>query len=141
MAQRRPDLLFIVAPVRVAGRVYHRVLAGPAEDSLGGERLRSSLAETLAGDDDARWIVRPTPLAFDFGRFESAEAAEGRVAEIGNAGIGAYVFEVAGTRAPEFRVYAGAYQSPAEAEVMREALAAAFGSVPTLWPRMGRYEP
>ena len=139
LAQRRPDLLFIVAPVRVADRVYHRVLAGPSVDSLGAERLRESLAETLTGDDGARWIVRPTPLAFDFGGFESIEAATGRVAEIGNAGIGAYVFEVAGSTAPGFRVYAGAYQSPAEADVMRTELDTAFGGVPILGPRIGRY--
>jgi len=139
MAQRRPDLLFIVAPVRVAGRVYHRVLAGPAADSLGAERLRASLAETLPGEDGARWIVRATPLAFDFGEFESTEAAEARIAEIGNAGIGAYVFEGLDSQGSRFRVYVGAYQSPAEAEVMREVLDAAFGDVPTLGPRIGQY--
>ena len=139
LSQQRPDLLFIVAPVRVNDRVYHRVLAGPAADSLGAEAVRASLAETLAGDDGARWIVRPTPLAFDFGEFESAEAADGRVAEIGNGGIGAYVLEVAGSPSPAFRVYAGAYQTPAEAEVMRAELDSALGAVPTLGPRIGRY--
>ncbi len=138
LAQRRPDLLFIVAPVRVADRVYHRVLVGPAADSLGAERLRASLAETLGGDG-ASWIVRPTPLAFDFGEFDSTQAAAERVAEIGSAGIGAYYFEVSRSAAPMFRVYAGAYESPAEAEVMRGALDAALGDVPTLGPRIGRY--
>ena len=139
MARRRPDLLFIVAPVRVSGRVYHRVLAGPVEDSLGAERLRASLAETLSDENAARWIVRPTPLAYGFGEFESSEAAQVRVAEVRNAGIGAYILEVGGMQRPLFRVYAGAYQSPAEAEVMGAALNALPGSASELERRIGRY--
>ena len=139
MARRRPDLLFIVAPVRVSGRVYHRVLASPVEDSLGAERLRASLAETLSDENAARWIVRPTPLAYGFGEFESSEAAQVRVAEVRNAGIGAYVLEVGGMQRPLFRVYAGAYQSPAEAEVMGAALNASPGGAPELERRIGRY--
>ena len=139
MAQRRPDLLFIVAPVRVSGRVYHRVLAGPAEDSLAAERLRASLAETLSDEDAARWIVRPTPLAYGFGEFESSEAAQVRVAEVRSAGIGAYVLEIEGMQRPLFRVYAGAYQSPGEAEVMGAALNASPGGAPELERRIGRY--
>ena len=139
MAQRRPDLLFIVAPVRVSGRVYHRVLAGPAEDSLAAERLRASLAETLSDENASRWIVRPTPLAYGFGEFESSEAAQVRVAEVRNAGIGAYVLEIEGMQRPLFRVYAGAYQSPGEAEVMGAALNASLGGAPELERRIGRY--
>ena len=139
MAQRRPDLLFIVAPVRVSGRVYHRVLAGPAEDSLAAERLRASLAETLSDENASRWIVRPTPLAYGFGEFESSEAAQIRVAEVRNAGIGAYVLEIEGMQRPLFRVYAGAYQSPGEAEVMGAALNASLGGAPELERRIGRY--
>ncbi len=139
MARRRPDLLFIVAPVRVSGRVYHRVLAGPAEDSLGAERLRASLAETLSDENAARWIVRPTPFAYGLGEFESSEAAEGRAAEVRDAGIGAYVLEVGGPQELLFRVYAGAYQSPAEAEVMGAALVASLVGAPKLERRIGRY--
>ena len=138
MAQRRPDLLFLVAPVRVGGRVYHRVLAGPAEDSAGAERLRASLAETL-GENGSRWIVRETPLAFYFGEFESLDAAQGRAVEVRDGGLGAYVLEVPGSPAHFFRVYAGAYQSPAEAVVMWEVVNAAFGGAPALEPRMGRF--
>ena len=139
MAQRRPDLLFIVAPVRVSGSAYHRLLAGPAEDAPGAERIRASLAETLRGDDGARWIVRETPLAFFLGGFESTEAAADRVSDVRAAGVGAYVLEVEGSQALSYRVYAGAYGSSEEAVVMEEILTAAFYVVPALEPRMGSY--
>jgi len=139
MAQRRPDLLFIVAPVRVSGMAYHRLLAGPAADAPGAERLRASLAETLRGDDGARWIVRETPLAFFFGEFESTDAAAGRASDVRAAGVGAYVLEVEGSQAPSYRVYAGAYASSEEAVVMEGILAAALDVVPALEPRMGSY--
>ena len=139
MAQRRPDLLFIVAPVRVSGRAYYRLLAGPAEDVSGAERLRASLAETLRGDDGARWIVRETPLAFFFGEFESTEAAATRVSEVRTAGVGPYVLEVEGSQVPSYRVYAGAYQTPEAAVVMGELLATALNAAPALEPRVGSY--
>ena len=139
MAQRRPDLLFIVAPVRVAGRIYYRLLAGPSEDSIAAERLRASLAETLSGDNGIRWIVRETPLAFHLGEFESKDAAEDRMAEVKDLGVGAYVLEVVGASSPAYRVYAGAYESPEEADVMRAALSAALSTLPPLEPRMGLY--
>ena len=78
LGRRRPDLLFTIALVRVSGLVFRRVLAGPAEDSLGAERLRTSLAATLSGEDASKWIVRATPLAFDFGDAPTRESAPAR---------------------------------------------------------------
>ena len=141
VGQRRPDLLFIVTPVRVSGRVYHRLLAGPSEDSLGAERLRVSLAETLIGNDGGNWIIRPTPLAYGLGDFESSETAESRAEEVRIQDVPAYVLEVGVPGSPLFRVYAGAYQSSAEAEVMETTLKAVLGSAPPLEPRVGRRVP
>ena len=68
LAGRRADLLFTTVPVLVSGRVFHRILAGPATDSGAAEELRASLAETLSDEDSALWIVRADTLGVHSGR-------------------------------------------------------------------------
>ncbi len=71
LAGRRTDLLFTTVPVQVSGRVFHRILAGPATDSVAAEELRTSLGESLSDEDSSVWIVRATSLAFALGDYES----------------------------------------------------------------------
>ena len=139
LAGRRADLLFITVPVWVSGRVFHRILAGPATDSGAAEELRASLAETFADEDSALWIVRATPLAFTLGDYESREAADRRAEEVPVAWLAPYVFEVGASDRPSFRVLAGAYADSAEASVVH-AQFEELGEEPLeLVRRAGRY--
>ena len=139
LAGRRADLLFTTVPVLVSGRVFHRILAGPATDSGAAEELRASLAETLSDEDSALWIVRATPLAFTLGDYESREAADRRAEEGPVAWLAPYVFEVGASDHPSFRVFAGAYADSAEASVVH-AQFRALGEEPLeLVRRLGRY--
>ena len=137
LVRRRPDLLFTIVLVRVSGLVYRRVLAGPAEDSLGAERLRTSLAGTLSGEDASRWIVRATPLAFDFGDAPTRESAQSRVRTLREAGLSAYIFSRHAAESRTFKVYGGAYSDAEEAEVMKGLLDATADGAPDLVNRLG----
>ena len=139
LAGRRPDLLFITVSVRVSGRVFHRILVGPATDSGAAEELRVSLAETLSDENSALWIVRATPLAFTLGDYESREAADRRAEDVPAAWLAPYVFEVGASDRPSFRVFAGAYADSAEASVVH-AQFRELGEEPLeLVRRVGRY--
>ena len=139
LARRRADLLFTTVPVRVSGRIFHRILAGPATDAGAAEELRESLAETLSDEDSALWIVRATPLAFTLGDFESRGAADRRAQEASVAWLAPYVFEVGASDGTSFRVFAGAYADSAEASVV-QAQFQELGEEPLeLVERVGRY--
>ena len=139
LAGRRADLLFTTVPVRVSGRVFHRVLAGPATDSAAAEELRTSLGETLSDEDSSLWIVRATPLAFALGDYESREAADRRAGESSLAWLAPYVFEVGASDRPSFRVFAGAYADSAEASVAHEQFEELGEEPLELVRRVGRY--
>lgn len=137
LAGGRPDLWFTITPVRVGGQVFLRVLAGPAEDSLGAERLRTSLAETLSGVDASRWIVRATPLAFDLGDEPTQESAQAKVQLLRQGGLNAYVLTLGAAETRTFKVYAGAFVDEEEAAVMRAFFDATGAGVPDLVVRLG----
>ena len=137
LAGGRPDLLFTITPVRVGGQVFLRVLAGPAEDSLGAERLRTSLAETLSGVDASQWIVRATPLAFDLGDEPTQESAQAMVQLLRQGGLNAYVLSLGAAETRTFKVYAGAFSDEEEAAVMRAFFDATGAGVPNLVNRLG----
>ncbi len=121
--RRRPDLVFVAAPVEVRGILYFRVLAGPASTVPEGEALRSRLAAEMSepGADD--WMVRRTHLAFALGDHPTLEAARGHASRLQRDGIPAYVLRIPGDGVTvSFRVYAGAYRNEAEAETLRRLL-------------------
>ncbi len=139
LAGRRTDLLFTTVPVLVSGRVFHRILAGPATDSAAAEELRTSLGETLSDEDSSVWVVRATPLAFDLGDYGSREAADRKAEELAVTGLAPYVFEVGPPDGLSFRVYAGAYADSAEASVVHEQFMEPGEELLQLVRRVGRY--
>ncbi len=141
LAGRRADLLFTTVPVRVSGRVFHRVLAGPATDSGAAEELRTSLAETLSGENSALWIVRATPLAFTLGDYESRAAADRRAQEASVAWLSPYVFEIGASDRTSFRVFSGAYADNIEASVVQARFQELREEPLELVRRVGRYVP
>ena len=139
LAGRRADVLFTTVPVLVSGRVFYRILAGPATDSAATEELRTSLGVSLPNEDSSVWIVRATPFAFALGDYESREAADRRADEMSVASLAAYVFEVGVTDRLSFRVYAGVYADSAEASVAHGRFIEAGSEMPQLVRRVGRY--
>jgi hypothetical protein len=122
LAERRPDLLFIVSPVDVNGEVFHRLLAGAAADSIAAE-LRGSLGRTLTQEDPGAWVVRHAPMSFHIGSFETPVEARARAAELHALEIPAYVLHERSNPGREsFEVWAGAYTDAAEAGHLARAL-------------------
>ncbi|HLU24656.1 MAG TPA: SPOR domain-containing protein [Longimicrobiales bacterium] len=146
VAQRRvdalraavPDLQFYVAPVLVERAVYYRVLAGPTADASAAQALMRRLVAERHKRAEEAWAVRPTAMAFHLGDFDTREAASARERELRELGVPSYILEIplrsGGTR---FRLYAGAYQNAAEAEVLEQILRNA-GIQARLIERVGR---
>lgn len=133
-----PTAGFFVAPLLWDSVLYHRVMAGPVADSVEAVVLMDSLIAAGHKTGGSPWDVRNAPLAFDLGAFDTAEAADARIAELAALQIPAYALEVpysgGGSR---FHVYSGAFAGPAEADVMRQVLEAA--AIPAnLVQRIGR---
>ena len=138
LERRRPDLLFLLAPVNVSGRVYQRLLAGPALDSAEAEALRLSLAESLSITYADTWILRRAHLAFDLGDEVSLEAARTAAGELRADGVPAYVMELTAGNSSVYRVYAGAYADASEAAYLGSVLADRGLGSSQLGPRVGR---
>ena len=119
-----PAITFYISPVPISGSVWYRVLAGPVADRESGAALMRRLVEAghkTAFDD---WAVRPTRYAFLLGDFRTEEEAERRVAGLRELGIPAYVAPIDyDPGEARYRVYGGAFENPASAEVMEEMLA------------------
>jgi hypothetical protein len=118
-----PGVNFYLAPVSVGGALYYRLYAGPAADADTGTALLQWLVD--AGHKTAfdSWAVRPTELAFLLGEFDTRAEADERVRSLAEVEIPAYVVPLRYDRgADRYRVYGGAYESEAEAAVMREML-------------------
>ena len=142
--EQHSDLLFVIAPVRLDGQVYHRLLAGPASDSADAARLRATLASLLTREDQSTWALRPTPLAFHLGDRVQLDEARLRVEELSRVDIPAYVLELparpnAGATTPCYRVYEGAYSGEEEAMYFRDLLASNGFPDARLIERTGRH--
>jgi hypothetical protein len=123
LSRAEPEITFFLAPVAVSGGVYYRLLAGPAADREAGTALLQRLVD--AGHKTAfdSWAVRPTELAYHLGDFDQREGAAGRVRELDDADIPAYIVVIPHPPGPSaYRVYGGAFETAAEAEVMGRLL-------------------
>jgi cell division septation protein DedD len=123
LARAEPDLGFYLSPVAVHEDVFYRLLAGPVRDRESAVAVMQRLvdAEHKQGMDE--WALLLTAHTFHLGDYEGAGEAEGRVQELADAGIPAYVVPQRYQGGQyRYRVYGGAYQNEAEAEVMREML-------------------
>lgn len=123
LSARRPDVLFLVVPVEVNDRIFHRLLAGLAEDPPTMASIRSSLEAILGATNAQQWLVRDAGWAYLLGEFESLAAARGRVGELASGGVQPYVLELSTEEGTVYRVYAGAYANQAEAQALGAMLA------------------
>ncbi|GMR12302.1 MAG: hypothetical protein BMS9Abin29_0491 [Gemmatimonadota bacterium] len=137
LGRRHPRVAFIVAPVRVGGTAYHRLLA-VATGVDEARALRDSIDSVTAGDDRNAWIVRRTPLAFELAVVSDVEAARALVARAESQGVFAYIVAQHGADQPIYSVLAGAYEGEEEAAAMRDLLANAGYADAGLKSRVGR---
>ncbi len=118
-----PGTLFSVAPIRVDGTTFYRILAGPLPDSASAAAAMQALVDRGLKIAPTPWDVRNTPLAFAIESHGDRAQADARVAELRALGVPGYVIEVPYTDgATRHQIYAGAYSAPSEAEAMRELL-------------------
>jgi len=133
-----PGIAFFIAPVQVDGVVYHHVLAGLAQDTAVAGALMRHLVEGGHKTEPDSWAIRPTAWAYHLGDFRSLAEAEAREEELLAKGVPSYIVDLSGEGgAGNFRLYAGAYEGPAQGEVMARLLAEA-GEEPRLIRRTGR---
>ena len=138
LRRAEPGMEFYVAPANVAGVVYYRVLAGPAADLATAQMLMQRLVDAGHKASAEAWALAPTRWAFHLGDFDTRNAARARADELAAEGIPTYVVEIPYEQGPSrYRLYAGAYRTPGEAEVLADMLRRA-GYEPQLVERRGR---
>jgi sporulation related protein len=117
------EIGFYIAPLLVNKVRYYRVMAGPVADSAEANLMLRRLLENGQKTGSNPSDVRQAPLAFVLGDYDSRYAAHQREREVGAASIPAYVVQIRTTEGrTRYRVYAGTYSSPAEADIMRRML-------------------
>jgi cell division septation protein DedD len=122
LATRVPRLQVEAVPVTVDGKVYHRILVGPARDMEDASRIAGDMARAL-GVDSSTWVVRPTARAFLLGEWDTVDEARGREASLVEAGFPAYVLAVDySDGSTRYRVYVGAFADETEAEHLSSLL-------------------
>jgi hypothetical protein len=138
LSRQIPGVVFASVPVEVNGRVFYRVLAGPALDSADALRL-SGVVALAAGVDSSTWVIRETPLAFRVGEMHDLDAADRRVSTLSELGVPAYVLAVDySDGSTRYRVYTGAYGNEGEASHLSRMLAERGLGAAALSDRIGR---
>jgi hypothetical protein len=132
-----PEVGFYIAPLLVGKVLYYRVMAGPVADSLEANLLLRRLLEEGHKSGSSPSDVRQAPLAFVLGEYDSRFAAHQRERDVAATSIPAYVVQIRTEEGrTRYRVYAGTYSGPAEADIMRRMLRAA-GLPDSLVERVG----
>ena len=141
LRERMPNLLGLVTPLSIDDDRQHALVVGPAYSATEADGLRAPLAIAfdLLNPDPDSWVVREAPYSFFFGEYETLGEANGRVQELVDLSIPAYVLLVtysAGSNA--LRVYGGAFSDEFQASEMGQLLSEnRLGDVP-LTERRGR---
>ncbi|HSJ13809.1 MAG TPA: SPOR domain-containing protein, partial [Longimicrobiales bacterium] len=131
-----PGTGFLIVPLVREGTLYYHVSAGPAADTASAGALMDTLIARRIKTGGTRADVRSAPLALLIAEYGARDSAESRVAELRRLDIPAYVLPL-GPEPARWRIYAGGYNGPAEADVMRQLLRSA-GVTDSLVPRTGR---
>lgn len=134
------DVGFLISPTLVENVVYYRIMAGPVDDSTAADSVIDRLI--AAGEKSVRTgtEVQRTPLSFLIAEFERESDARVRAEELSRLDIPTYVVPLAFPERARYRLYAGAYNGVAEADVMRQLLRSA-GVTDSLVTRVGSISP
>jgi cell division septation protein DedD len=132
---------FYIAPTVVQGSLFYRVLAGPLPDSASAIAMRDTLMARRVKTFTSASDLLATPYAFLIGSFNRRNEAQAKAAEAAAKGIPTYIVPIGDAGgAAQYRLYAGAYTGPGDAEFLREILKGA--SLPdTLVERTGSIRP
>jgi len=138
-----PNLLFLIAPLEVDGRLQFALYAGPAYSVEEANALRDPIVVVLdrgrtlpMNPDDLS--VHEAPYAFYCGEYPAAVNAQGRVDALAGASIPAYALQVAfADGSTRVRVYGGAFSDEIEAEEMGRMINGADVGAMVLTPRRG----
>jgi hypothetical protein len=123
LRRAEPGVAFFLTPIPNQGVVYYRLLAGPVADTAAAWTLMRRLVTARQKTDLDPWSIRPTVWTYHLGDFESEAAAAARADELLAQRIPTYQVEVDYTSGPpRYRLFAGAYEGPAPAEVMADLL-------------------
>lgn len=122
----------LVAPVRLGGRLWYRVYAGPVATQDGADSLLDSVwAAGLDRPHTAVPVLAPLSLALK--HVATAAAARTERGRLRAAGIPAFVL---GQADGSYRLFAGAYTAPEQAAYL-DSLVTSTGSAGQLGPRVG----
>ena len=129
--------LLYTAPTLVRGSVYYRLFAGMLIDRAEARSLLSLLVDEGIKGAVRDWDVRPTALAFFFGTYPTRREADLAIEGLLRRDIPAYRVPAAtGGVASGYHVYAGGYETAAEARFLQEQITGA-GLDPELVERVG----
>ena len=122
----------MIAPIRLAGRLWYRVFTGPVATQDAADSLLAALRDS--GLDRPRTAVPIlAPLSVALGRVATLPAARAARLRLRGWGIPAFVL---GQSDGTYRLYSGAYGTPDQAAVL-DSLVTSTGSAGQLGPRVG----
>jgi hypothetical protein len=127
---------FLITPLVREGTLYYHVMSGPVADSAAARSLLEDLLRRRVKTGSTPGDVRFAPLAFLLAEYATRDSADARLARLRLLDIPAYTLAL-GPAPSRWRIYAGGYRGPAEADVMRQLLESA-GVPDSLVPRTGR---
>ncbi len=122
----------LIAPIRLGGRVWYRVYAGPVATQDAADSLLAAVRDS--GLDRPRTAVPMlVPLSVALRRVATLAAARAERARLRGAGVPAFVL---GQGDGSFRLYSGAYGTPQQAGFL-DSLVTSTGSAGQIGPRVG----
>lgn len=137
LRRAEPDIPFYLTPIVLDSVIYYRVMAGMAADTVEAGELARRLHRQGHKSDLDPWSIRPTVWTYLVGEFRTRDAAVVWADSLLSMDIPNYIVEIPYTAGPPvYRVYVGAYEGPAQAEIMAHLLQQA-GVKATLVRRTG----
>ena len=130
LQERMPDLLGFVTTLLIDGDRHFALMVGPAYSVAEANDLKVPLAVAfdLLNPDPENWAVREAPYSFFLGEYETLGEANGRVRELADLSVPAFVLQVTySAEARALRVYSGAFSDSAFSSV-------AFAAGPPTFP-------
>jgi hypothetical protein len=116
--ERMPELPGLVTPLLIDGDTRYALFVGPAYSAAEATDLRGPLAEALAllNPDPEGWAVQEAPYSFYFGEYDNLSEANGRVQQLSDVSVPAFVLQVTYPGGGvALRVYAGAFSDEVQA--------------------------
>ena len=128
---------FYVAPIVLQDKTFYRLMAGPVADSASASALRDTLLARKIKTISSDWDVLSTRYAFLVGEYAARRDAAASQQAAAKKGIPSYIVAFTGDDgSTSYRVYAGAFMGPGDADFMHGILKGA-GLPDTLVERTG----